>query len=238
MKLLKTIGNLIVDIIYALGTVLPPIIRAVGSIFDTIFKGIERVVRSVGDVIVRILNAIGDLVDNVLNSILKFIRELGPAINIFVDNTIKAITKLVNFIVSAVEFFVNGIVSGINGLSSGLRKVGNKLFEIIGVDVKFDPISKVSLARFAPKLETGTNEIPYEGLYHLHPGEAVVPKKYNPALGNGTDEEVGQKLDTLIGIMNNMNFTNVVNIGNKTLYKEQQRYNKMQNDKYGTTVNL
>lgn len=238
MKLLKTIGNLILDIIYALGTVLPPIIRAVGSIFDTIFKGIERVVRSVGDVIVRILNAVGNLVDDVLNSILKFIRELGPAINIFVDNTIKAITKLVNFIVSAVEFFVNGIVSGINGLSSGLRKVGNKIFDIIGVDVKFDPISKVSLARFAPKLETGTNEVPYEGLYHLHPGEAVVPKKYNPALGNGTDEEVGQKLDTLIGIMNNMNFTNVVNIGNKTLYKEQQRYNKMQNDKYGTTVNI
>ena len=237
-SILETIGELITDIIYALGTVLPPIIKAVGSIFDTVFKGIERVIRSVGDVIVRILNAVGDLIDDVLKSILNFIRELGPAINTFVDNTIIAITKLVNFIVSAVEFFINGIVTGLNGLSSGLRKVGNKIFDIIGVDVTFQPINKVSLDRFAPKLETGTNEVPYEGLYHLHQGEAVVPKKYNPALGNGTDEEVGQKLDTLISIMSNMNFTNVVNVGNKTLYKEQQRYNKMQNDKYGTTVNL
>lgn len=237
-KILETIGALILDIIYALGTVLPPIITAVGSIFNSVFGGIERVVRAVGDVIVRILNAVGGLVDNVLNSILKFIRELGPAINIFVDNTIIAITKLVNFIVSAVEFFVNSIIRGINGLSSGLRKIGNKLFDLIGVDVTFNPISEVSLKRFAPKLETGTNEVPYEGLYHLHPGEAVVPKKYNPALGNGTDEELGNKIDTLIGVMNNMNFTNVVNIGNETLYKKQQRYNKMQNDKYGTTVNL
>ena len=238
IKILEILSELIVDIIYALGDVLPPIIREVGTIFGTVFKGIEIIVRAVGDVIVRIMTAAGNVVDNLLKSILHFIRELGPAINTFVDNTIIAITKLVNFIVSAVEFFINGIVTGLNGLSSGLRKVGNKIFEIIGVDVTFEPINKVSLDRFAPKLETGTNEVPYEGLYHLHQGEAVVPKKYNPALGNGTDEELGQKLDTLISIMGNMNFTNVVNIGNKTLYKEQQRYNKMQNDKYGTTVSL
>lgn len=237
-NILEIIGNLILGILYILGTTLPPIIKSVGELFTSIFEGIALVITSVGDVIVNIMNTAVTSVERVLKAIIKFINELGPAINKFVDNTIIAITKLVNFIVSAVEFFVNGIIRGINGLSSGLRKVGNKIFEIIGVDVTFNPISEVSLKRFAPRLETGTNEIPYEGLYHLHPGEAVVPKKYNPALGNGTDEEVGQKLDTLIGIMNNMNFTNVVNIGNKTLYKEQQRYNKMQNDKYGTTVNL
>lgn len=88
------------------------------------------------------------------------------------------------------------------------------------------------------KLATGTNDIKSEGLYHLHEGEAVVPKKYNPALGNGTDTELGQKIDTLISIVNDMNFTNVVNIGNKTLYKQQEKYNRKQNDKYGTTVNI
>lgn len=237
-SILNTIGNLITNIIYALGIVLPPIITAVGSVFRTIFNGISKVIETVGNTITKILNAIASLVERVLGAILNFVNQIGPAINRFVDNTIRAVTKLINFIISGVEFFVNGIIKGINGLSSGLRKVGNKIFEIIGVDITFDPIKTVSLERFAPKLSNGTNEVPYEGLYHLHPGEAVVPKKYNPALGNGTDEEVGQKLDTLIGIMNNLEFTNVVNIGNKTLYKEQQRYNKMQNDKYGTTVNL
>ena len=141
--------------------------------------------------------------------------------------------KIINKMLDGAEKFVNGIVSGINGLSSGIRKVGNKIFDIIGVDIKFDPISKVSI----PKLATGTNEIPNEGLYHLHPGEAVVPKKYNPALGNGGSEEMNAKLDTLIDIMNNMNFTNIVNVGNKKLYEGQQAFNKTQQNKYGT-INL
>lgn len=140
----------------------------------------------------------------------------------------------INWLLEKVEAFINRIIKGINNLSSGLRKIGNKIFDIIGIDVTFNPISEVSL----PRLETGTNEIPYEGIYHLHPGEAVVPKKYNPALGNGGNDEMNEKLDTLIGIMNNMSFTNVVNVGNETLYRKQQKYNKQQNDKYGTTVNL
>ena len=37
-----------------------------------------------------------------------------------------------------------------------------------------------------PKLATGTNYIAREGLAYLHEGEAVVPKKYNPALGGNT----------------------------------------------------
>lgn len=140
----------------------------------------------------------------------------------------------INWLLDKVEKFINRMIRGINNLSKGLRKIGNKIFDIIGIDVTFDPISEVSL----PRLDTGTNEIPYEGIYHLHPGEAVVPKKYNPALGGGTTEETNEKLDTLIYLMRNMNFTNVVNLGNKTLYKEQQKYNATQNDKYGTTVNL
>ena len=122
--------------------------------------------------------------------------------------------------------YVTNIIKGINGLSKGLRQIGNKVFDIIGVDVKFNSISEIKI----PKLATGTNEIEYEGIYHLHPGEAVVPKKYNPALGNGytNSNEMNNKLDTLIDIMNNMSFTNVVNIGNETVYKKQQEYNKKQ----------
>ena len=43
------------------------------------------------------------------------------------------------------------------------------------------------------------------------------------------------KMDTLIELMSNMNFTNVVNIGNRKVYEGQQAYNKMQQNKYGTT---
>ena len=203
--------------------------------WDTISKWFSDIFKAIGEWCKKYL------IDPTVQSFKDFVNLLKMAWDSIVYNWKafwdlmgKACKSAINGIIGIIEGLINGIVSGINGLSSGLRKIGNKLFEIIGVDVTFDPISNVKI----PRLETGTNEVPYEGLYHLHQGEAVVPKKYNPALGNGTDEEVGQKLDTLISIMSNMNFTNVVNIGNKTLYKEQQRYNKTQNDKYGTTVNL
>lgn len=138
---------------------------------------------------------------------------------------------LANLAMGILESIVNGFITAINWVIKQLNKLPD-------VDIKL--ISKWDAPKFdLTKLETGTNEIPYEGIYHLHAGEAVVPKKYNPALGNGgTDEELGQKIDILIDVINNKNWTNTVNIGNKTVYKEQQRYNKMQNDKYGTTVNL
>lgn len=187
----------------------------------------------------------------------KWFSDLGKSIGTWFSNTWKDIkkwwkekkedakeaasklgTSIGNGIKSGVVAAINGIIDAWNWLKKQLNKfkfdIPDWVPGIGGKEFGFNLAMSDHI-----KLETGTNEIEYEGLYHLHEGEAVVPKKYNPALGNGgTDEEVGQKLDTLIGIMNNMNFTNVVNIGNKTLYKEQQRYNKMQNDKYGTTVNL
>lgn len=235
-SILDTINQGITNIIHALGDTLPPIIESIGNVFDKIFSGISKVISTVGDTIVNIMNTADRLVRDVLSSILMFINELGPAINTFVDNAIAAVTKLINFMISGVEYLINTlIVDSINGLLAHVKE--NKIAELLGFDKKIKYLGDVSIRRFVPKLETGTNEIPYEGIYHLHPGEAVVPKKYNPALGNGANDETNQKLDTLIDIMNNMSFTNVVNVGNETLYKKQQQYNKMQQNKYGT-INL
>lgn len=228
-SILQTIGNLIKDIIDSLGNGLANVIRSVGAMFTDIFNGVGTVISTVGDTIVRILTAAGNLVDTVLSSVLNFIRELGPAIETFVDSAIRSVTKLINFLISGIEYTINTlIIDSINSLLRGLNKIP-------GVD--FDPIADVRIRRFTPQLETGTNEVPYEGLYHLHQGEAVVPKKYNPALGGGTNDETNERLDTLISIMENLNTTTIVNVGNETLYKKQQSYNKKQNNKYGT-INL
>ena len=37
--------------------------------------------------------------------------------------------------------------------------------------------------KMIPSLNVGTNNVKHEGLAYLHQGEAVVPKKYNPAVG-------------------------------------------------------
>lgn len=233
-RTLRTIGDIITDIINALGRTLPPIIKSVGGVFNTIFKGVERVINAVGNAITKIMRTADNSVNNVLNNILRFIRELGPAIEIFVNSAIRATTRLINFVVSGMEYLINSaIIKPLNKLINKLNK--NAISEKLGW--KINSMGTVSIDRFAPRLATGTNKIEYEGLYHLHPGESVVPKKYNPAIGGGTNEETNEKLDTLIDIMNNMSFTNVVNIGNETVYKKQQEYNKKQYNKYGT-INL
>lgn len=62
-----------------------------------------------------------------------------------------------------------------------------------------------------PKLATGTNYIPQEGIYHLHEGEAVVPKKYNPANDNSNSSaSSGGKVEMV----------NEIKIGSKTLVRQ------------------
>ena len=232
--ILKTIGGLINDIIVSLGKTLPPIINSVGNLFDKVFRGISKVIRTVGDVIVDIMRTADRSVSGVLGSILKFIRELGPAIETFVNSAINATTRLINFVVSGVEYLINtAIVKPINKLIRSLNS--NSIAKKLGWQL--GTISMVSIDRFSPRLATGTNYIPQEGPYYLHKGESVVPKKYNPALGGGTNEETNRKLDALIDAIDNMSFTNVVNIGNETMYKKNQRLNERMVNKYGT-INL
>lgn len=233
-SILETIGNLITNIIYALGDTLPPILREIGKLFKSIFDGAAKVVNTVGTTIVKILNTIGKLVDTVFTSLLRFVNELGPAVERLVTSLLRSITKVVNFLIDSIEYLINTLI--VDSINSLLRQVKqSKIAELLGVDGKITYLSDVKIRDFTPALATGTNEIPYEGLYHLHPGEAVVPKKYNPALGNGDNNaEVVEKLDMLINTVEALSITNVVNVGNETLYKKQQKYNKSQSNKYGT----
>ena len=230
IAVLEIIHRTICDIIYALGTVLPPIIEAVGNVFKTIFGGIALIIRTVGDVIIDIMETSARLTTQVLQSILNFINQLGPAINRFVDNAIQAVTKLINFLVSGIEYLVNRLViDGINGIINGINKIGKYIGFTIPVVAQF------RIPRFVPQLETGTNEVPYDGMLAvLHQGEAVVPKKYNPALGGGNSQEMLDRFDRLIFLMENQEQTTIVNVGNKKLYEEQRKYNKRQYNKYGT----
>lgn len=206
--------------------ILNPVIKIFQWLWDKI---LEPIVGFILDVFVVAIEILGTAFKAVVADIEKTLKGLWDIVKWIVNGIIDMAEGLVNGIITGLNFLIIGINTISFDVPDWVPEIGGKTF---GFDLNY--IEKISL----PRLETGTNEVPYEGIYHLHQGEAVVPKKYNPALGNGTDEEVGQKLDTLISLMNNMSFTNVVNVGNKTLYKEQQRYNKMQNDKYGTTVNL
>lgn len=228
--------DLILIGVEALGLVLQPVI----ALFEWLWK---KVLEPIVDFIINILLKAFSAVSSEFKAVATVAKNTFGGLRAFLDEMLTAMrggwTSFGNFIIEKLEWLINRIIGGLNWLIKQINKIsftvpdwvpgiGNKK---MGFNIK--QVSEVSL----PRLETGTNEIPYEGIYHLHPGEAVVPKKYNPALGNGGSEEMNQKLDTLIAIMDNMNFTNVVNIGNKKVYEGQQAYNKMQQNKYGT-INL
>lgn len=200
---------------------------------------LEPVITGLGKALSWCLGLLGDIISFIKNVFRRdwenAFKDLANIVLNVWNLIVNGFKNMINKWIGYFEKGINWIIGRLNKFIKGINNIlGSDLLKELGISFTVKEISTVSI----PRLATGTNEIPYEGLYHLHQGEAVVPKKYNPALGNGGSDETNQKLDTLIAIMNNMNFTNVVNLGNKTLYKEQQKYNSFQNDKYGTTVNI
>jgi phage-related protein len=211
----KTVGETIVQVIGAvsegIATVLQPILDFIDSIMDKIFslaeviaheigETIRTVIETTGDVIIGIIEALLNAIPNLLNSILNFINGLGPAINNFVDGFIQAITKMVNFTISAFEYILNLGIDVINGLIEAANKVP-------GVNISY--ASKISIPRFVPAYEVGTNYVPNDGLAYLHKGEAVIPKKYNTPYqpGGMSPEEkayMSQMLVTMRSLDNTM----------------------------------
>jgi len=74
----------------------------------------------------------------------------------------------------------------------------------------------VSLMRSVmPSYDIGSNYIPYDQIAQLHEGEAVVPKAYNPAAGNGRQNS--ERLERLVeGLTKEVQrLQTIVNDGNK-----------------------
>lgn len=223
-SILETIGSLIVKIIYALGTTLPPIINSVGNLFDKIFNGISKVISTVGDTIVKILNTAKSLITTVLSSILTFINKLGPAINNFVSSAIKAVTKLINFVVSGIEYLVNTLVIG--GVNKIIKSI-NSISKYVGISIP--TVSKMSIPRFVPKLNVGTNYVPEDQLAYIHKGEAVIPKKFNSQeYFGGNNEETNSLLQEVIEAISNIEinpYTTVRDIGqaSESYFRNRER---------------
>lgn len=152
-------------------------------------------------------------------------------------NTRSTLTSIFRNAFNGVIGVLNNTIDGINNkLSISVGGTAASVLKSLGANITSTRFQLFSIPRL-PQLETGTNRVPQDGPYYLHANEAVVPKKYNPALGGGNDE-TNRKLDLLIDAIDNMETTTVVNIGNDRIYKQQQRFIKRQNDKYGTDVNL
>ena len=181
ITLIRTIGDIINEIINNLGRVLPPIIDSLGGLFNTVFSGIETVVRTVGqaitgvlegirgiiqqigDTVSQILRSIDDLIRGVSDTILDFVYNIGPAIEHSVDAIISSVTKIINFVISGIEYMVNRAIDGINGLANVLNSL-----PFINIKNK----KYISIPRFKGYKEGGFPD-EEDGLFYANHNEMV-----------------------------------------------------------------
>ena len=177
--------------------VLTPILNFMNNIMDKVVElsvviahevgeTIKTVIETVGKVIMNIINGIINAIPNLLQSIVRFCHDIGPAVENSVEAICRSVTKLVNFVVSAIEYMSNVVVSAINKLSVQIPDwvpgIGGKKWGL--------NFQKISISRFVPQYEQGTNYVPNDGLAYLHQGEAVVPKKYNTPYQSDNTETI------------------------------------------------
>ncbi len=184
---------------------------------ETITAGIVGLLDTVSAFIVtldeeKIVNSVIDFVETIdwLRIGNEIIDLLVHGIRLALSTKDALWTRVVNDIKNMVFPKIDKLGADIGGtLGKNIAKFLKESLKTAFTGFKIDiPIGdyKVStkLFKFLP-LATGTNEIQTEGVYHLHEGEAVVPKKYNPATGgynNGSDNR--QIIDLLISLNSSM----------------------------------
>lgn len=152
--------------------------------FGIISKLVSTLITFAGKAMSFKLTLLDTAINDLQDFLIKKFKNLG---NISGD-------KLASAFSGAFKKIFNILIDGINTAILPMRSIITGLGKIMGKDVTLNDIR-------IPHLATGTNEIETEGLYHLHEGEAVVPKKYNPTTGgynDGADNK--QIIDLLVSL--------------------------------------
>ena len=218
-QLLPIIGSLIGFLVSPIGLV----IAAIGlliAIIVLIVKHWDKIKEVAGNV----FSAIGDWLSS-------FIEKWKNGWNIMVYYMKSALTNIKNFFVSVFEGIYNIFAEIINKILKGIETLMNGVFKPINLLIKganVVPGVNIPLLKFKmpklPKLNVGTNFVAQDGLAYLHQGEAVVPKKYNPALGNNNGDQ------PIV-----INLTTEAKVNEGTLFETSQRinYNKNLQTQFG-----
>ena len=146
------------------------------TVWSTIFNVVSTVLTTIWNTIQSVFNFIWGIISGVINSIISAFRNVANIVKSVFTSVKNAISSLFKGVVNIIKAPINGLIGLINGVIKGLNKI--KLPDWVPVIG-----GKGINIPLIPKLATGTNYVAGEGLAYLHEGEAVVPKKYNPAIG-------------------------------------------------------
>lgn len=199
----NVVSSVIQGILMVVGTisswiytnVLLPVFNFFSSVFTAIYNTIVGFINMVitafstiaswiyNNVLLPIFNFFSSVftgIWNVISNVIEWIKNGFSTVASFIkttfDNVKSFISNIFSTVANIIKTPINGIISIINKVLKGLNKikVPDWVPGVGGKGINFPMI---------PKLSVGTNYVESEGLAYLHEGEAVVPKKYNPAVG-------------------------------------------------------
>lgn len=175
-----------------------------------------------------VFNSIGDFISDKWNWILGLFTKGGQFFSGIAESIGSVFVRIVNGLIDGINWviakpfdFINGILNDISGVSI----FGARPFGWIG----YNPIPVPQI----PYLDVGTNYVAREGVAYIHEGEAVVPKKYNPALGN-TDEEEKELLREQNALLRQiLEKDNSVYLDGDELHQSNEKRKRDEFDRYG-----
>lgn len=151
-------------------TAIKTVFSPVGSFFSGIWNEIKKAFGSVSSWFRNTFSSAWNAVKNVFSTGGKIFDGIKDGIASTFKTVVNGIIKGINKVIAVPFNTINGV----------LKKIKN--VNIAGVKPFKGLINTISVPKI-PTLNVGTNYVAQEGLAYLHQGEAVVPKKYNPALG-------------------------------------------------------
>lgn len=176
--------------------------EVVVGVFNLIWETIKTVFQAMWDHLMGWVDGIKEIFSGIIEIITGPFKDTVRVIKLLLQGDLLGAVKAVGKgIANAFIRPLNVAIAGINLVLSPLRSMIVALGKVTG---KNWTMSNIKIPKI-PTLEVGTNEIKAEGLYHLHEGEAVVPKKYNPATdgyNDGADNR--QIIDLLIDLNSSM----------------------------------
>ena len=176
-NVLLPVFNFFSSIFTAIYNTIATWVNTVFSIFSTIASWVyNNVLSPIFNFFSSVFTSIWNVVSGVINKVKSGFSTMANAVKTVFNNVKNFISNIFSTIGNIIKAPINGIISVINTVLKGLNKI--KIPDWVpvvgGKGINFPMI---------PKLSTGTNYVAGEGLAYLHEGEAVVPKKYNPAIG-------------------------------------------------------
>ena len=164
-NLIKTYVGFYITIFKGIWTAISWVITKVKAGFTTVVTFLKSLFTKYINFYISIFKKIWSGVSWVINKIKSGFSYMADKVKSIFNGLKNAIISVMSSVTSTIKKPLNWAIKGLNTVIGGANKIP-------GMN-----IPKI------PYLATGTNYIQREGLAYLHEGEAVVPKKYNPAIG-------------------------------------------------------